>query len=407
MNTPQFNARSLESGQAIVLLALVMVGLLASLGLAIDGGGLFLLQRNAQNAVDAAVLSATYARCTAGTSPVDAALTAAEANGFANDGTTNTITVNIPPQSGERAGDPDYVEIILQTRKESYFIQLVYPGPLEVTVRAVAYCRPPFNPTTLPPLWAGWTVCSDTVNWTGSSATVEGGIFSNNELKFGGGGNGNTIIGPTTAVKNVQTSNGGNATFDPAPVYGPDKVEVQSDPVGLRLRDFAPGGSVSDRVLENSGIYHVIRTSADDPDFDRGEWKPRNGRILAGLYYVDGDVKLGNGVVYDPLGVTIATTGEISGCGGASWRYYIDGILLYTDHEATNCGDDGISVSGSRSIWYGVIYAPNTGVNISGSNLTIYGAIIGDRIDISGSNLVFDYDPTLLPPRPPLVQIAE
>src|SRR6187549_1108355 len=85
-----------ESGQAIVIIALVMVVLLGMLGLAIDGGGLFFLQRDAQNATDAAVLSASYAICTKG-DPKAAAFATMSQNGFNNNGITNTVTVNYPP----------------------------------------------------------------------------------------------------------------------------------------------------------------------------------------------------------------------------------------------------------------------------------------------------------------------
>ncbi|MBK8028375.1 MAG: hypothetical protein IPK17_02470 [Chloroflexi bacterium] len=38
--------------------------LIGALGLAVDGGGLFFLQRDAQNAADAAAIAGAYARCT-------------------------------------------------------------------------------------------------------------------------------------------------------------------------------------------------------------------------------------------------------------------------------------------------------------------------------------------------------
>ncbi len=53
-----------ESGQAIVLVALLMVALLAGAGLAIDGGGLYFLYRDARNATDSAALAAAYTLCT-------------------------------------------------------------------------------------------------------------------------------------------------------------------------------------------------------------------------------------------------------------------------------------------------------------------------------------------------------
>lgn len=395
-----------ESGQAIVLVALTMVALIAMLGLALDGGGMFFLYRNAQNAADAAAVSATYARCTGATADNirQAALLAAAQNDFEDDGLDTLITVENPPLVGTGAGDESYVEVTITASKPAYFIHIIFPGPLRVTVKSVGYCETAFDPATVPPIWAGSTTCSDTVNWTGSSGYVEGGIFSNNEIKFGGGGNGNVIVGPTEAVNNVQTSAAENATFDPAPVTG---VEEQDNPLGhYRVNDFAPGGWVAERAAQ----YQAIFSSADDPDFSdgRGEWSLNGSRrTLEGLYFVDGDVQLGNGLSYGVNGVTIVATGEIKGSGGALMRYYIDGFLLVSGGVSENCGENVISVSGNRSLWFGVLYAPDGGINISGSDLTLYGAIIGDTIDLSGSSLRLIADPTIIPPRPPLVQMAE
>lgn len=395
-----------ESGQSIVLIAFMMLALLAMLGLAIDGGGMYFLYRSAQNAADAAAVAATYARCTAGSgaSIESAAHDAARINGFVHDGVSTWITVNHPPLDGSGAGDDAYVEVEITSTKESYFIQIVYRDPLRVTVQSIGYCEPAFDPASVPPIWAGSETCSDTVNWTGSGSYVEGGVFSNNEIKFGGGGQGNEIIGPTEAVTAVQTSSSGNAVFDPAPVTG---VDVQNSPVGhYRLGDFAPGGSIASRVA----LYTHIDSSADDADFHDGrqEWSLNGSRrTLEGLYYVEGNVQLGGNLQYGVNGVTIVATGEISGSGGALMRYYIDGFLLISGAASDNCGSNVISISGNNSTWLGVLYAPNGGINLSGSSLTFYGAMIGDTINISGSNLRLIADPTIIPPRPPLVQVVE
>ena len=47
--------RKSEAGQAIVLIAFGMIVLIMVMGLAIDGGGLLFLRRDAQNAADAAI----------------------------------------------------------------------------------------------------------------------------------------------------------------------------------------------------------------------------------------------------------------------------------------------------------------------------------------------------------------
>jgi Flp pilus assembly protein TadG len=48
-----------QQGQAMIIVAAVMIGLIALLGLAIDGGNLFMQRRRAQNAADAATLAGT------------------------------------------------------------------------------------------------------------------------------------------------------------------------------------------------------------------------------------------------------------------------------------------------------------------------------------------------------------
>src|SRR5512143_1756344 len=62
MNTrfPRTGRRAGQSGQAIVLVALGMIGLLAFLVLAIDGGKYYDQRRTAQTAADAASLAGLY-----------------------------------------------------------------------------------------------------------------------------------------------------------------------------------------------------------------------------------------------------------------------------------------------------------------------------------------------------------
>src|SRR5688572_15520258 len=100
----KFKARAKETGQALVLIAMLIVILLAFLGLAIDGVGMFLLWRDAQNAVDTAALQAAFAYCTSNKdfdSAVEAGINAADANGFDNNGVDNWVTV-VPAPSSRR-----------------------------------------------------------------------------------------------------------------------------------------------------------------------------------------------------------------------------------------------------------------------------------------------------------------
>ena len=140
MTSPKIHSQK-QRGQAIVLIAVLMTALIGTLGLAIDGGGMYLLYRDAQNAVDAAALTAAFALCTDG-DPVEAGLRTLEINGFDSARPGATMQVNNPPTETDNVAirNNDHVEIIINAVKPSYFIQVVYGGPLVVNVSAVSRC---------------------------------------------------------------------------------------------------------------------------------------------------------------------------------------------------------------------------------------------------------------------------
>ena len=412
-------AHGAESGQAIVLIALVMVVLLGMLGLAIDGGGMYFLWRDAQNADDAAVLAAAYARCTNGDF-VHAALQAAAQNGFDNNGTTNKVAIYSPPIVGSALGKPNYVQVDITAQKKPYFIQLVYKGPLQVTTRAVGFCNPPLDPSTVPAVFAGSLTCQNAIHWTNSTSRIEGGLFSNNDILMSGGGNGNTIIGDSGAVSTVdyRPQNSDWYTSDGTPTTPTNNAAPKTDPLSLQLADYAPGGTSATRAK----LYKAIFSSADDPDYKNGTWKPDGGKQLEGLYYVNGDVSIGTGVIVDGdrngdgkhQGLTIVATGQISiNTGpGMQLNYYSggggDGLITFSGAGVGKpCGYNAVGISGSAAGVRGVVYAPYGGVNFNLSNLVMYGAIIGNTITMGGSDFTLIYDPTLLPARPPSIQVAE
>jgi hypothetical protein len=138
--------KSSEQGQAIVLLVLLITGLVAIAGLAIDGGRLYSARRNAQNAADNAALAAALAMCS-NQNASTAALASAATNSFNNNGTTNTVDVNIPPSSGPNAGDSSYIEVVIDSSETGTISRLVYKGQLAYSARAVGHC----TNSSLPP----------------------------------------------------------------------------------------------------------------------------------------------------------------------------------------------------------------------------------------------------------------
>jgi hypothetical protein len=159
----------LESGQAIVLLALGMVVMLGFTALAIDGGMVYADKRHAQNAADAASLAgagaaATYMEanginsdnfsCSSFVSgsndmgSTQAAINRAASNGY-------TIAADFSGSNNVEAecvnsGDDQYIKIatnITRTTNTS-LIHFVYSGDVEEQAEAVARVEPP-GPTSL------------------------------------------------------------------------------------------------------------------------------------------------------------------------------------------------------------------------------------------------------------------
>src|SRR5205823_4884141 len=112
-------------GGVTVWLVLGLTAILGMLALGMDGGRMQEERRRAQATADAAALAAaadlyqdwwTYRGKDHNNSARDAARTVAAANGYANDGVTSIVTVNIPPAAGAFAGKAEYAEVIAEYR---------------------------------------------------------------------------------------------------------------------------------------------------------------------------------------------------------------------------------------------------------------------------------------------------
>lgn len=274
-------------GQAIVLIALLMIALLGMTGLAVDGGGLFWLKRDAQNAADAAAMRGAHVRCQEidadgaggfvdgygpGSDIVYAARQAALSNGFIHDEVNEWVYVT--------AADPviypslpgsynDYVMVKIIANKPSYFAHFVYQGPLQVTVVAIAQCMNGFDPDNTYALLglAECGVCpggggENNVDRTGSCATITGGARSNCNCRFGSGGGscktGTGTIDTATCSGTIDTV-GGGASVSPGPAV-PNAPPVAEDPLAklFPLEEFFPGGDYAMAALGDNPVDDPI-----------------------------------------------------------------------------------------------------------------------------------------------------
>lgn len=127
-----------RTGKTLTLVALLLPPLCGLVGLVIDGGVMLTARRQAQNAADGAARAAATARA-AGASDADA-LSAAEVYVRSyNQLPGAAVVLNSPPLAGSYAGQPGYVEVVVTTRTDAWFIPVVGGDPHPtVAARAVA-----------------------------------------------------------------------------------------------------------------------------------------------------------------------------------------------------------------------------------------------------------------------------
>jgi Flp pilus assembly protein TadG len=147
-------ARRREDGQALVLFALSLTGLLAISGLVVDIGGAWSQARTQQKVADVAALAGATAETNGATRAqiMQAAVLSAVANGF----TAAEVQVNIPPTSGKYAPGgsasgalstndcstpakyPCWVEVAVARAHANTFSRIVGLDSFPVTVRGVS-----------------------------------------------------------------------------------------------------------------------------------------------------------------------------------------------------------------------------------------------------------------------------
>jgi Flp pilus assembly protein TadG len=327
-------------GQVVVLVAASMIALLGMLAMSLDGGALMADRRHAQAAADAAALAAgadLYYNYWAesGWDPNhtarQAALDTAAAHGYTNDRINSKVTVNIPPASGDYAGQAGYAEVIIESYQERGFSNLFGSEKLTISTRAVAVGAPiaanvgilVLNPTAKSALNAngsGRLIVSGTpviVDSNDPLAAIAGGggFLRAMEFDITGGwgttGSGGTFDGP------IYT--GRRPTPDPlAYLPEPDKSSMPTQ--SHKQVHFTSGLQILSPGLYRGGISVTSTGSLT---------------LLPGIYYMD------NG------GFQFTGAGSLSALG----------VMIYNDPGNGNA--DAISVSGQGSI---VMTPPATGI---------------------------------------------
>jgi hypothetical protein len=331
-----------------VLLALSLTGILGTLAIALDGGLLQDNRRRVQGAADAAALAAAtqlfsnypaivasnYLTFDPGGKAVSAALSSTSNNGFPNDNTTSSVTVNVPPTSGPFAGKVGYAEVIVTYYQPRYFSTIWGSTSVPVKARAVARGR-----------WAGSgdgiiildPSAKDALNASGTgSVTVTGGasviVDSSNSAAAGVTGGGSVtasdfeITGGYTGTLNGTIHTGVPPTPDPLAYLPVPPVPPNGTMTSTPILD-SKGKQIATAYTLTPGLYTNL------PNFVSGDTVvlgQASANSAGGIYYLNGTGFTANGanITMDP-----ATSG---------------GVMIYNNPTNTS-NSQGISIQGNSS----------------------------------------------------------
>jgi hypothetical protein len=358
-------ARSSEKGQAIVLIVLAIGAILGFAALAIDIGRLYSERRRAQNAADAAALTAAQAAIR-GLNFQTAGIDSASLNGFNNDEATNWVTVNNPPISGAYGPDSafpenvrdQYYQVTITQHVNPIFAQFIYSGNEAVTVEAVT--RAVFNNTVS----SGNAIHSlspdsDSLEFKGTVGIhVEGGNIVSN-----GGGTKNGASGQVQVdVGEIDISGDWNCT-------GCKSTTVQPDPnVGVppQLVDEVPQPYCPTKNETWNGVNYYYHPSGLGA-----------GTLQPGIHCIKGDISLtGQNSIIGHGVLLVLLDGGIKVKGGATLDlisdndikdkngYQYGGMVIYAPSSNTST----LTLGGnSGSHFWGTILAPSATCDLGGT----------------------------------------
>jgi len=386
-----------ERGQALIIVAIALIGLVGLAGLVIDGGNIFLDRRKAQNAADSAALASALARIRGGQNFNTVALQAAATNGYDNNGVTNTVTVNVPPVSGSHIGNIEYIQVIIVSHVKTNLLALIGQPEYVNEAQAIARSKQPelrqlLNGTAIASLAPESNCSNEKAFWLHGTPTLEvtgGDVFvnSNNQTcALIQNGNSSLRIKSNHSIRVV-----GGGTFDKPQQLSP-KVTIGSGSAAYppffmpSVSCENPAEIKEDGITMTPGLWEEEFPPKDVTQLDPGVYCLTDGLkvndTLLGsevlLFVQDGDVQISANA---NIQITAPITGENAG------------LLIFLPMENDNKVDiDG----GPQSAFTGTILAPASHITIKGSssNFGFHSQIVGYTIEVDGSsNIIVSYNP--------------
>ena len=456
-----------ERGQALVIVALSIIGLVGITGLAIDGSMVLADRRHAQNAADTSALAGALAYihacqvsgCDVPSEIADAeaamevdALDRAEDNGYLRDLVKTDIEINRPPTNGPYTGDIEYLQVVIYSTVSTSFARALGVNELHNRVEAVALLQEErweaiFGGNALVELKPTSSNCSGDFTF-GGSATVTldgGGVYINSDndtcaFQCDGSGTsgalnivgdaGISIVGNPGYKLDSCTSGGVNTdyiTSGAKPFPFPPEI-VLDEPPECSNAPATPTVIVDgDTVMLHPGSYVQLPPVGSYSGVNLNAF----GHFIleSGNYCVTKVLKdAGNDTIIEGVGVFIyindggdfnITGGTVQISARSDEGDPYKGFLIYVDPgpvdpiTGTYSGVPGTcTITGNGNHQFtGAIYAPYCNVTVAGDSGPdgIHASIISYELKLTGDNaLWFIYDEDIMPQEytPPATGLA-
>ncbi len=402
-----------ERGQAIILIALSIIGLLGLTALAVDGGNAYSERRRAQNAADTTALDAALAMVR-GQNLYTEGLARAASNRYVDSdpsAASSTPEVNVeiynPPISGPYTGNTEYVQARIIAKVNTYFGRVIGIETVTNKVEAVARAKPPIST----PMFNGNAIVSlspedcKAVVYQGNANTnvTGGGIFVNSDCADSAFfNNSSAAYLSAPCLQSV-----GGITYEPGAINIPSECIISG--VAPLPTPIYPDPTCSGSATKDGNVL--------SPGTVPGDFPPSGVTMLnPGIYCVGGDfrvnandfltghevvIRVDNGYVRWNGNATIDLSAPTSGP--------FAGLLLFLPEGNTNY----VEINGnSGSEFTGTILAPSSDVSILGTGIAtgLNSQIIGYTVDLTGNgNTLINYNAgqNYWPPEPPAVQLVQ
>lgn len=430
-----------DGGQAIILVAAMMMALLMFVGLAIDAGQLFVARRTMQEAADAAAYAGAVVLYQHKTQGLPASLSDAETlalaaaaadatrNGYTHGIDGAIVTIELPPTTGAFAGNRLYVEVRIQIDVRTALVP-AQSTLNTVRVRGVAGAEPLNNQFAIMALDRGNVVSALNIQSGGNVNLTGGGILVNstNTSAQAAWNQGGTISYTCVAPAVCETHVAGNAqgSFPSLTTRAPQEPDPLASFPKPPLHDCAtpPVTSCVFNAIPNTNIAEpgVYTTSLRATGNTRLILQP-------GIYILKAGMDLGGNssvasadatttpACLADCGVFIFNTtmnypaaggscGSVNLFGNASSSLkalaakilpdpppnprnsYIN-FLVYQDPSCTR----EMAISGSSAfLGTGTIYLPTAHFRFDGQNATLTGSqLVANTVDIQNGNITIDF----------------